>query len=348
MTISVIEPISRAIERTKSVLFSPFNLGKWCILGFCAFLASLGEGGGCNIPSGGGGGGPGGGGPSGPGFANWVQSNLPLIILGAVGVAVVILAIGAVLIWLSSRGKFMFVDGIVRNRAAVVEPWRTFRPLGNSLFVFSFAFGFAGLGILIVLVAIGALIAWPDIQAGRWGGSALTGVLIGGLMSVLAMLAMWIIGRLLDDFVFPTMYLRQVRVMEAWDIVFAEIIPGRIGTLVLFYLMKIVLGIAIAMIVMIGTLFTCCIGGLPYVSSVLFLPLLVFSRCYSLYFLEQFGPEWRFFTHDGWPPRCYRCGYDLRGNVTGVCPECGTPIPEGQPAESTPPTPRPPGGPLGV
>jgi len=24
---------------------------------------------------------------------------------------------------------------------------------------------------------------------------------------------------------------------------------------------------------------------------------------------------------------CFECGYDLRGNVSGICPECGTPIP---------------------
>jgi hypothetical protein len=24
---------------------------------------------------------------------------------------------------------------------------------------------------------------------------------------------------------------------------------------------------------------------------------------------------------------CRSCGYDLRGNVSGICPECGTPIP---------------------
>ena len=28
------------------------------------------------------------------------------------------------------------------------------------------------------------------------------------------------------------------------------------------------------------------------------------------------------------PGRCARCRYDLTGNVSGVCPECGTPIPE--------------------
>lgn len=26
------------------------------------------------------------------------------------------------------------------------------------------------------------------------------------------------------------------------------------------------------------------------------------------------------------PGRCARCGYDLRGNVSGVCPECGAAV----------------------
>jgi len=26
------------------------------------------------------------------------------------------------------------------------------------------------------------------------------------------------------------------------------------------------------------------------------------------------------------PPQCLKCGYDLTGNVSGRCPECGTPI----------------------
>ena len=44
------------------------------------------------------------------------------------------------------------------------------------------------------------------------------------------------------------------------------------------------------------TCLTCCLAALPYVGTVFFLPFLVFVRSYSLYFMEQFGPQWTFFT----------------------------------------------------
>ena len=54
--VSVIDPIGPAIERVRTVLFRPFDLGKWFVIGFSAWLANLGRG------QGGGGGGRGGGG----------------------------------------------------------------------------------------------------------------------------------------------------------------------------------------------------------------------------------------------------------------------------------------------
>jgi hypothetical protein len=44
---------------------------------------------------------------------------------------------------------------------------------------------------------------------------------------------------------------------------------------------------------LLGCCLTCCLALLPYLSSVVFLPIHVFFRCYSLKFLEQFGEEWR-------------------------------------------------------
>lgn len=38
---------------------------------------------------------------------------------------------------------------------------------------------------------------------------------------------------------------------------------------------------------------------------------------------RRFDVRWR-------PDHCAACGYNLTGNVTGVCPECGKPLPEEQ------------------
>jgi hypothetical protein len=42
-TVSVTVPLGQAIDRVKLVLFRPFDLGKWFVIGFCAWLAQLGE-----------------------------------------------------------------------------------------------------------------------------------------------------------------------------------------------------------------------------------------------------------------------------------------------------------------
>jgi len=50
---------------------------------------------------------------------------------------------------------------------------------------------------------------------------------------------------------------------------------------------------------------TCCCAGcllaLPYLGTVLFLPVLTFSRSYSLYYLAQYGPEWDVFLREASP-----------------------------------------------
>ena len=42
---SVTLPVAQAIDHVKNVLFQPFDMGRWFVIGFCAWLAYLGEGG---------------------------------------------------------------------------------------------------------------------------------------------------------------------------------------------------------------------------------------------------------------------------------------------------------------
>jgi hypothetical protein len=131
MAISVIDPITHSVDRTRRVLFGPFDIVKWLKLGFCAFLASLLEGGGSGNGGGGGERGHGGsrGGPELPEHFSdavamawqWLVEN-PFWAVVIAAVLVVLIVIVVVLAWLKARGKFMFLDGVVLNRHDAFAP----------------------------------------------------------------------------------------------------------------------------------------------------------------------------------------------------------------------------------
>jgi hypothetical protein len=64
-------------------------------------------------------------------------------------------------------------------------------------------------------------------------------------------------------------------------------------------LFQAVIAIAIGIIVMMLIFGTCCCAAcflaIPYIGTVLVLPLLVFKRAYSLCYLRQFGPRFDVF-----------------------------------------------------
>jgi hypothetical protein len=289
--ISITRPIGDAIERTKWILFQPFDLGKWFILGFCAFLAGLGEGGGgsgSNFN-------PGGGDFRVSQAVDFVQEHLAILLLVSALILMVLVAVGALFTWLNSRGKFMFLHGVVNNVAEVSDPWHRFRDHGNSLFVFRFVlqllFGIASLGV----IAFALFLALPDMQADQFGSGALAGILFAVGFFLVFGIAFAVLMTVIKDFVVPVMYLRNVPARDALGIFRRELLAGHLGSFILFYLMKIVLGLTAGIIILLGVCFTCCIAALPYLSSVFFLPITVFFQCYNLHFLEQFGPQWRIF-----------------------------------------------------
>jgi len=297
MPISVADPITPAIERTKKVLFQPFEFSKWIHLGFCAFLAYLGEGG-ANVPSFQGN--WGGGGQGGPNFDEIhtkIMDNLTLIVVIAVAAVLFLFVLGVVFTWLGSRGKFMFIDGIVHNRGDVVQPWREFRREGNSLFGFRILFGLGSFAVFLLVIAIALALAWGDIQAKAFGAGALAGLLLGLCLVLVVALVQGVVILFLVDFVVPIMYLRRLRVLEAWRVFRHELLAGRAGTFVLYFLFKILISMVVGFMAATLVLCTCCIAVIPYVGSVILLPVLVFNQSYPLYFIEQFGPEWRFFRH---------------------------------------------------
>ena len=306
--VSVTRPIGEAFERMKAVLFTPFDAGKWFILGFSAFLAGLGEGGGmpsCNIPGGQGSGrgGPGGGGGPGIGEAkDFLQEHLLVIVILGAAVLVALVCIGALVVWLSSRGRFMFLDNVANNRAEVRAPWSRFRELGNRFFVFRFLLQLSMSALALVVVALAVVLAWPDIQAEQIGTRGIVAIAWAGAFFVSVGIAFAIFMAVVKDFVVPIMALRNVRPLAALGIFRRELLAGNLGVFVLFYLMKIVLGIGGVFAAGLAICLTCCVAYLPYIGAVILLPISVFFQCYTLCFLEQFGGPWRFFPDYSPPP----------------------------------------------
>jgi len=111
--IEIIRPFNEAFEVMKQILFRPFELRKWFVIGFAAWLSNLGNGN-YNFNTRG---------------NDWkdvpgVQgvrdtiSQIPhwVLIYGIIGFAALLIALIILFAWLRSRGRFIFVDCIAKNR----------------------------------------------------------------------------------------------------------------------------------------------------------------------------------------------------------------------------------------
>jgi len=302
--IGVTEPILPAYERVKRMLFKPFDLGKWFIIGFCAWLAALGESGGFNTGYNFNTGNSRHGQPA-ESFRHfyfqardYVQENFYWIVPVAILFVLLSLAVWVVLVWLSSRGKFMFLHCVALNTAEVQAPWQKYAGVANSLCWFRLGLGLAGLIVMLPLLALIAVVIVKMIMAGRPSLPAI--MLSAGLAMGFALVAVIfsIIRKFLLDFVVPIMFLRGGKCLAAWR-EFFELLAGRPWQFILYLLFQIALALAIGMLVFFAVIFTCCLAGclmlLPYLGTVLLLPVLVFQRSYALYYLAQYGPQYDVF-----------------------------------------------------
>jgi hypothetical protein len=287
-----------AWNRMKVALFKPFDIHKWFVVGFNAFLAALMEGNN--------GGGSGRIGKEGnfdefihfPRVAwDWLQDN-PGWAIAILFAVVVVIAVIAALAWVSSRGVFMFMDNVVRDRVEIARPWREYEKEANSLFVWRILFG------LVTFAVLGAILTLFFVQGAeiydRGFGPELPVLLIAGAMlAVLAFVLVWgYIALFLKDFVAALMYRNRIPCGAAWALfldIFKRYPMHFIGYGLLVFLLMILFVIA----VLIAGLGTCCIGFIilviPYISTVVTLPAWYTYRAFSLEFLAQFGPEYDVF-----------------------------------------------------
>ena len=315
-----------------TILFRPFDLGKWFALGFSAWLAMLGQ----NGSSGSGGGGSSESGNSEGNdstsdatlaeflqpLLDFYQEHQTLILYGGVALVILFLVIAVLFIWLSSRGKFMFLDNVVHNRALVKAPWAQFRSRGHSLFVWRLVFhliAFVVAGGLVVSAlayfagAIGVDFGAETVESAlpeavAWDPAWLIPLLGFGAAALLLITVFPYIGFLLESFVIPLMYQHDLSATEAWRR-FLKLHNARFGHFLLFALWNLLLWIPILFLVLAFVLLTCCLGGIllaiPYLGAVTMLPITVFIRSLSLEFFRQFGEDydvWEGLEDDGFFP----------------------------------------------
>jgi len=305
--ISVVEPVSPALERVKQILFRPFDLGKWFVIGFCAWLAQLGESGiGGNFNSG-----------SHKNYSaedcrqalhrarDYVVDHLDWIVPLVVVLLVVVLVFWLVFLWLNSRGKFMFLHCVALDKAEVARPWNELAREANSLFLFRIILCLASLLFALPLIVLATVITGRMFLAGQFNPNGILQAVGLGLLFVCVAIVLAIIKKLTFDFVVPVMFLRRNRCLAAWKEL-GTLISGHVGIFILYFLFQIVLALAIGLIVLGVMIITCCIAcclmALPYLGTVLLLPVIMFKRCYSLYFLAQFGPNYDAFLPPPPPP----------------------------------------------
>ncbi len=304
--ISCVTPLEKAWSRMTATLFrKPFRIGKWFALGFSAWLATLAKG--CDgVPSvdvtdflrGAGEKKPA------PGLdemltpvVEFAKAHLGLI-AWVVALAVIAgLAIGILILWLNSRGKFMFLDNVVNDRAEVVQPWHAFARRGNSLFAWTLVFNLICLGLFLVgilLVVFGVVM--PCIRAKTFVLWAIPIILLLLILVPFSWLVSACITRFLDDFVVPVMYRFDLTATEAWRRVLV-ILRRNFGQCMLYWLFYLLLSLTVGAGLSILVLITCCCAGIflwtPYVGAVVLLPVTVFFRVYSLEYFAQYGDEYR-------------------------------------------------------
>jgi hypothetical protein len=298
MRIAYAEPFERAWERMKLALFRPFDLNKWFVVGFNAFLAGLAESRNGSV------------GERGRGDMSfrefldlpnkiwaWLTSHPGWFI--AIGIlSVVVIAVGITLLWLSSRAKFMFLDNVVHNSAEITKPWREFRKEGDSLFFWRLVFGLVAI-VIFAAFAVFFFVGARGLYEAGWGRGLPVLFLVGlGLTFLVLLIIIGYISLFLNDFVVPIMARNRLPAVAAWRR-FLPLLGHHPFHFVLYGILIFMLYMLFVIVVIVAGLMTCCIGWLllviPYIGTVVTLPVWYTFRTFSLEFLAQFGPEYRLF-----------------------------------------------------
>ena len=297
--------IAPAFAQMKKLLFQPFTAQRWLVLGLYSFLEAIGGGGGTTFKSGGN---PFAGNRH-PGemlpmeklheFTGWVHAHQALLLFAGSAIIFLILALCVLFHWLGARGTFGHLDCVATGRYEVVQAWRGHAAEANSLFRWRLALGLTFLLLFAAITIPLGMSLWRMIDSGDaltaerllfhsgffpWLGAVILLAIPAGLLRFF-----------LNEFVAPLQYLRRSAcapaAREAWGLV-----KNHPGAFALYFLLKIAMHLAAALLIVAVGLLTCCIGlilvSLPVIGQAILQPVQAFFRAFQIQFLRQFGPEY--------------------------------------------------------
>jgi len=306
---SVLKAVSMAWQRMTNLLFRPFDIARWCGIGFCAWLAALGNRKISNVQ----------------GWNNLIASYNKLInetegsnlianikpeidkglseIAGKIESSVVTpesitviiilsvllaLAFNMVIIYFKSRGDFMVVYRWYNPNDNLGQSWSA--SCINSMKLFKWRVSIMLIVMLVHLYSCWSICTqvilayyqsgfeWDIIYLHKFIGAA--AVCLGSLIITFC------VDYITVAFVVPVMHWHGVSIFKAWGKVIKLFnqFPGAVLIYITFSMAISTAGCIAATLVV---YMTCCIGGMPYIYSVVTLPVYLFLRGYPICFISQ-------------------------------------------------------------
>jgi hypothetical protein len=273
-----------SLERTKLILFRPFELKKWIFIFVIALFAGFAGNANFNMnldlgsekerPASAGRKAPARGQTLTPGALKEaltigrekageaygiLKKNKPFVFMFVLLIAA---GLAAVIAWWFIQAVFAFVylDALSRNDASIKIPFHKNKYLGHSYFLWNVGFLSVTLPVSLTFIVFmfraffkSGIIADFSPERIRLAASLAMPYFLGFLLFAVAC---FLIRFLAANFVIPLMYSRKIRVLEGWKI-FLGILKKNIGNFLLFFPVKLLLIIAAilaALILLLGTL----------------------------------------------------------------------------------------------
>jgi hypothetical protein len=283
----VIDSLTEAFDVMIDMLFKPFDMGKWCVLGLVFFLAGLTQD-----------------------LSQLMQIPFQFAEVLAVPVAedpesfVVPAVIGGIVFFvvmivaavISSIGKFVIYENIQNEEPGVSGRWGKHTSKGISFFLLKLGIGVIMVIFVTLLLLIGAMAMGVSFSDPSSFSETMFQERIGLFFLLILVFGLVFVGLsiflgMILTFVPIIMYIRNCGAGAALS-EFMGLFLAKPGSFMLYILMSWLVAMGASIVVQIGVLVTCCLGALPYVRSTLFLPVLMTLELYPVSFIGQILPEY--------------------------------------------------------